>query len=69
MVVLTVWQYHIVELIGSQGWEEGSCCVLIFMNLEEGNLQELSRSGGFALTSIREGCLGQMLSALDFLDH
>ncbi|KAL9099877.1 MAG: hypothetical protein Q9163_004683 [Psora crenata] len=60
---------NIVEFIASQGWEEGSSCVHIFMKLEEGNLRKLSSSGDFAPRAIREDFLKQMLSALSFLER
>ncbi|KAL9039634.1 MAG: hypothetical protein Q9214_004797 [Letrouitia sp. 1 TL-2023] len=61
---------NIADLITSQGWEDGSSSIKIFMGLEEGNLDGLSTDGNFTLTSGRpERCLQQMLAALDFLDY
>ena len=69
MMGLNAWQNHIVELGTCKGGRIAPILYGIFINFEEGNLQELSNDSGFALTSMQEECLGQMVSALESLDH
>ncbi len=69
LMMLTARQENIADLIASQGWEDGSSSIRIFMGLEEEDLDGLIGSDTFTHPTGRpKSCLHQMLSALDFLD-
>ncbi|KAG5970518.1 hypothetical protein E4U55_001637 [Claviceps digitariae] len=58
---------HIIDYIGSQGWELDEPEMEIFMGLKEGNLQSLIVERGADFHAFAPVVLRQMLQALDFL--